>query len=109
VSASKARGKGGTERAARAEEATPRKRACVIDPNCLEDLQWWVETDARVARKALDLMKYALRDPFDGPGKPEPLKGLLPNTWSRRLTGEHRLVYVVFNERVVFLQARYHY
>lgn len=90
-------------------EARQKTRACVVDPHCLEDLQWWVETDARVAKKALELIRYVLRDPFDGPGKPEPLKGLLPNTWSRRLTAEHRLVYVVFDDRIHFAQARYHY
>lgn len=84
-------------------------RACVVDRNCLEDLQYWVATDPRVAKKAMDLIGYVLRDPFEGPGKPEPLKRLAPNTWSRRITGEHRLVYVVFEDRVNFLQARYHY
>lgn len=85
-----------------------RKRACVLDPHALEDLQWWVETQPRTARRVLDLMEQVLRDPFGGTGKPEPLKGL-PDTWSRRITGEHRLVYAVFDDRVVFLQARYHY
>lgn len=85
------------------------RRACVVDPNCLEDSQWWVEKDAPVARKALDLMEHVLREPFDGPGKPEPLKGPVSNAWSRRLTGEHRLVYVVFDDRIDFVQARYHY
>ncbi len=89
--------------------APPKPRACVVDPHCLEDLQWWVETNARVATKALDLIRNALPDPFSGPGKPEPLKGLGPNTWSRRLTGEHRLVYVVFDDWITFVQARYHY
>ena len=84
-------------------------RACIIDPHCLEDLQWWAATDQRMLKKALDLVEYVLRDPFHGPGKPEPLKGLGPNTWSRRLTLEHRLVYVVFDDRVNFLMARYHY
>jgi toxin YoeB len=50
-----------------------------------------------------------LRDPFEGRGEPEPLKGLGPNTGSRRITGEHRLVYVVFDHRVAFIQARFHY
>jgi toxin YoeB len=90
-------------------DAKAPKRLCVIDQDCLEDLQWWTSTEPRVAGKALDLIEYVLRDPFLGPGKPEPLKGLGPSTWSRRLTGEHRLVYVVFADRIVFLQARYHY
>ena len=54
-------------------------------------------------------MEAILRDPFRGPGKPEPLKYLSPGVWSRRLTREHRLVYLVRSDRVDFLQARYHY
>jgi len=50
-----------------------------------------------------------MRDPFKGKGKPEPLKYLAPGVWSRRLTEEHRLVYLVRNGRIDFLQARYHY
>lgn len=84
-------------------------RACVIDRNCLEDLQWWSRENPRICAKALDLMEHVLREPFTGLGKPEPLRSLGPNTWSRRLTGEHRLVYVVFDDRVSFVMARYHY
>jgi toxin YoeB len=93
-----------------ARELVPEKkeRACVVDRNCLEDLQWWARTDARIATKTLELIAHVLRDPFQGPGKPEALKGLGP-THSRRITGEHRLVFTVFDDRVVFLQARYHY
>lgn len=50
-----------------------------------------------------------MRDPFKGIGKPEPLKHLGPGVWSRRLTEEHRLVYLVREEQIDFLQARYHY
>jgi toxin YoeB len=57
----------------------------------------------------LELIDAILKEPFSGVGKPEPLKYLAPNTWSRRLTQEHRLVYLVKADRVEFLQARYHY
>jgi toxin YoeB len=57
----------------------------------------------------LDLVEAVLRDPFQGIGKPEPLKYLVSGVWSRRLTAEHRLVYRVLDDRVDFLQARYHY
>jgi len=50
-----------------------------------------------------------MRDPFTGVGKPERLKHLGPDVWSRRLTGEHRIVYLVRDDRIDFLQARYHY
>jgi toxin YoeB len=75
----------------------------------MEDLRWWVDTNRTTALRVLSLIEAVLRDPFGGAGKPEPLKGLAPNTWSRRITQEHRLVYVVFEDRVVFVQARYHY
>ncbi|MEP6508424.1 MAG: Txe/YoeB family addiction module toxin [Gemmatimonadales bacterium] len=84
-------------------------RDCILDPNCLEDLQWWSKQNPRVCDRALKLIELVLREPFSGPGKPEPLKGLGPNTWSRRLTEEHRLVYIVFDDRINFLMARYHY
>ena len=60
--------------------------------------------------KTVDALRRAvLRDPFSGVGKPEPLKYLGSDVWSRRLTQEHRCVYVVNKERVDFLQGRYHY
>jgi toxin YoeB len=54
-------------------------------------------------------MDAAIKDPFKGIGKPEPLKHLGSNIWSRRLTQEHRVVYMIFHDKIVFLQARYHY
>jgi len=54
-------------------------------------------------------MEAVMRHPFDGEGKPEPLKHLNPNIWSRRITQEHRLVYHVADDRITFLEARYHY
>lgn len=68
-----------------------------------------METERRVALRALDLVEAILRDPFTGIGKPEPLKHLLAGAWSRRLTQEHRIVYLVRDDRIDFLQARYHY
>jgi toxin YoeB len=56
----------------------------------------------------LALVEAVLREPFTGVGKPEPLKHLLEGAWSRRITEEHRLVYLVRGNRIDFLQARYH-
>jgi toxin YoeB len=84
-------------------------RDAVFHPEFREDLRYWVETDRKVALRAFDLIEAIMRDPFDGIGKPEPLKYLAPNTWSRRLTQEHRIVYLVSEDRIDFLQARYHY
>jgi toxin YoeB len=84
-------------------------RAAVFHPEFREDLRFWVANERKVALRALDLVEAILRDPFTGIGKPEPLKYLAAGAWSRRLTQEHRLVYVVTKDRVEFLQARYHY
>ena len=62
-----------------------------------------------MALRALDLVEAIVRDPFTGIGKPEPLTYLAAGTWSRRLTQEHRMVYLVRAARIDFLQARYHY
>jgi len=72
-------------------------------------LRYWVETDRKTALRAFDLIEAIMRDPFTGIGKPEPLKYLASGTWSRRLTQEHRMVYLVSEKRIDFLQARYHY
>lgn len=81
----------------------------VFQPEFIEDLRYWVETDRKLAIRTLDLIEAILREPFSGIGKPEPLKYLSPGAWSRRLTQEHRIVYIVREERIDFLQARYHY
>lgn len=74
-----------------------------------EDLAYWTATDRRIAIRLLEIMEVVLREPFTGLGKPEPLKHLGPDLWSRRLTGEHRVVYKVSADRIDFLMARYHY
>jgi toxin YoeB len=81
----------------------------VFQPEFREDLRFWVKTQRKTAIRVLDLVEAVSRDPFTGIGKPEPLKYLDPNTWSRRITQEHRLVYRVSGRRIDFLQARYHY
>ena len=85
------------------------RRKALFDPNCLDDLEHWVRTDRRRALRTLKLIEAVPRDPFGGPGKPEPLRGQLSGAWSRRIDQEHRLVYRVSEGRVSFLAARYHY
>lgn len=85
------------------------ERVAVFQTEFIEDLQYWVDTKRKVALRTLNLVQAILRDPFSGIGKPEPLKYLPAGTWSRRLTEEHRLVYLVSEGRIDFLQARYHY
>ena len=84
-------------------------RTAVFQPEFIEDLRYWVETDRKLAIRVFDLIEAILRDPFEGTGKPEPLKYLTPGAWSRRLTQEHRIVYLVRDDQIDFLQARYHY
>jgi toxin YoeB len=86
-----------------------RYHEAVFQPEFIEDLRYWVEIDRKLALRAFELIKAILRDPYDGIGKPEPLKYLTPGCWSRRLTQEHRIVYLVRENRIDFLQARYHY
>ena len=73
------------------------------------DLGWWYKNDRAKANKILDLVEAVMKDPFQGIGKPESLKFLDADTWSRRIDREHRLVYRVRQQRIDFLQARYHY
>ena len=86
-----------------------KERIAVFQPEFIEDLRYWVETDRKLAIRAFDMIEAILRDPFNGIGKPEPLKYLTPGAWSRRLTQEHRIVYLVRDQQIDFLQARYHY
>jgi toxin YoeB len=74
-----------------------------------EDLTYWIKTDRKLGLRTLELVEAILADPFTGIGKPEPLKRDLAGCWSRRITQEHRLVYRVTEDRIYFLQARYHY
>jgi toxin YoeB len=84
-------------------------RDAVFQPEFREDLDYWIRVDRKIALRALNLVEAIIRDPFQGVGKPEPLKYLMAGAWSRRLTEEHRIVYLVTNDRIDFLQARYHY
>lgn len=84
-------------------------RLLVFDRDFLEDLAWWVATDRKTALKILELVEAIRRDPLAGLGKPEPLRHLGSGIWSRRITQEHRLVYRVTDDKLLFAQARYHY
>ena len=88
---------------------TGEPRKAVMDPHFLEDLEYWTRTDRRRALRTLRLVEATLRNPFAGPGKPEPLRGQLSGKWSRRIDQEHRLIYQVDADKVYFLAARFHY
>jgi toxin YoeB len=80
-----------------------------FDPLAFEDLAWWVEQDRKKALRIIKLIQDVQRDPFQGIGKPEPLKHELSGCWSRRIDGEHRLVYQVQENKIRILSCRYHY
>lgn len=73
------------------------------------DYLFWQETDKRMVRKINELIKDIRRTPFEGKGKPEPLKYHLAGFWSRRITEEHRLVYSITNDALLIAACRYHY
>jgi toxin YoeB len=80
-----------------------------FDPNGFEDLAWWIETDRKTALKIIKLIREVQRTPFEGTGKPEPLRHEFAGCWSRRITDEHRLVYEVKETKIRILACRYPY
>lgn len=80
-----------------------------FDPLAFEDLAWWVQQDRKKALRIIKLIQQIQRDPFEGMGKPEPLKHELAGCWSRRIDDEARLVYEVKDEKIRILACRYHY
>jgi toxin YoeB len=80
-----------------------------FDPDGWDDYLHWQTTDKAMLRKINRLIEECLRHPFEGTGKPEPLKGDLSGFWSRRIDREHRLVYRVTPTALEIVQCRYHY
>jgi toxin YoeB len=78
-------------------------------PQAFEDLQYWVQHQPKVAKRLLRMIEETLKDPFGGIGKPEPLKNELSGWWSKRIDGEHRLIYKKEGEALIIAQARGHY
>lgn len=74
-----------------------------------KDYLYWQEHDRPMLLRINELIKECLRTPFSGKGKPEPLRYVLKGLWSRRITGEHRLVYQVTDEALLIISCRYHY
>lgn len=77
--------------------------------NAWEDYVSWLDRDRKITRKINDLLKEIQRNPFEGKGKPEPLKIDPAGLWSRRIDKEHRLIYKVDNEQVIVYTCKYHY
>jgi toxin YoeB len=81
----------------------------VVTPNGWQDYTHWLTADRATLKRINRLIDDVLRDPFEGIGKPEPLRHALTGAWSRRISEEHRLVYLVDGDDIVILQARFHY
>lgn len=86
----------------------------VFTQNGWQDFQYWIENDNETVLRINELLKAIRQNPFQGIGKPEPLKYDLKGWWSRRITGEHRLVYKVSgtkgdDQKCVIIQCRFHY
>lgn len=83
-------------------------------PKAWEDFEFWLENDRATADKIRELIKSIKQTPFKGLGKPEPLKHEFKGFWSRRITGEHRLVYQISgtksqDQKCSIVQCRFHY
>jgi toxin YoeB len=81
----------------------------VFSDDAWEEYLYWQETDPQMLKRIHQLIKEIMRDPYRGIGKPEPLKHALQGYWSRRITGEHRIVYRVSGDDVRIAQLRHHY
>jgi toxin YoeB len=84
-------------------------RLLVFHPWGWEDFTYWATADKKMLRRLLRLIEEARRTPFEGTGKPEPLRRNLSGFWSRRIDDEHRLVYGATDDDLIIIQARYHY
>ena len=73
------------------------------------DYQYWIENDKKQLKRINELIKDIKRSPYEGIGKPEPLKANLKGYWSRRIDREHRIIYAVENKQLVFISFRFHY
>jgi len=81
----------------------------VFSENAWDDYQYWLRTDKKLLKRLNSLIRDIQRSPYEGIGKPEPLKHGLSGYWSRRITDEHRIVYKIDDDAIFIAQARYHY
>ena len=81
----------------------------IFSDHAWDDYQHWLKTDKTILRRINALIKKIQRSPFEGTGKPEPLRHALAGYWSRRITEEHRIVYTVTDKGLCIAQLRYHY
>lgn len=85
------------------------KRDVIFRGSSFSDFNEWQINNPKVFRKIAELIEEIRRDPFSGKGNPEPLKHNLSGYWSRRITGEHKLVYTVNENEILIISCKYHY
>ena len=78
-------------------------------PEAWDDFQYWQNQDKKTLKRIVKLIEECTRTPFEGTGKPEPLKHNLTGCWSRRLDESNRMIYAVVDKRLLIIQLRYHY
>ncbi len=81
----------------------------IFSENAWEDYLYWQKTDKKILNRINKLIKETKREPFEGVGKPEPLKHILAGYWSRRINEEHRIAYKVTDDALLIAQLRYHH
>jgi len=81
----------------------------IFSAHAWNDYLYWQKTDKAIVKRINALIKDIQRSPFEGIGKPEPLKHALSGFWSRRINDEHRIVYKVTEGNILIAQLRYHY
>ena len=81
----------------------------IFSDHAWDDYLYWQQTDKKILRRINTLIKETKCSPFEGIGKPEPLKHALSGYWSRRITDEHRFIYKVSEDTILIAQLRYHY
>ncbi len=81
----------------------------IFSDQAWDDYQWWQREDRAILKRINRLIEAARRDPFEGIGKPEPLRFTLAGAWSRRIANEHRMVYITHNDDIEIAALRYHY
>ncbi len=84
-------------------------RVILLENNAIEDFEFWSKNDLKILKKIAELFLAISKNPFEGIGKPELLKGDLTGYWSRRINEEHRIVYSVDKDKIIVISCRYHY
>ena len=87
----------------------PAMRKLILEKNAVEDFEFWAKNDLKIMKRIAELFLAVLKDPFQGIGKPEPLRNELKGYWSRRINEEHRIVYTVTADAIFVISCRSHY